>query len=587
VPAIRVRLLDRFQTFLAGETYARARPWLAVCGLWLLFDAPTVIRSGGLSLIGVRPSGDLLVLLTLAALSGRFPWTRLVRVVLVAYATLLVVIRLDYVIFMLLMRDEPLLYDQVLMVRHLLVLISDLWNPATALATFAILASVISLPWAIKRLLRVASELMQPSRLEGTARVGYAMWLVVMLLTSIHAIGLTARPLVAWVSPNFADNIVRSRQTYRAIARGIERPAYKELDQIHLPADKRPDVLLLLVESYGRLMFTNQDLKTEHLARLTAMEAKLGAAGWHGVSALSRSTVSGGRSWLAEASILLGTPVMHEAVFQHLTANTGRLPNLVSFLDKQGYQTILLAAADRERPGIKAANPYRYQHYVDYATLKYRGRPYGWGIVPDQFSLGFAQERLLDKAKGPVFLNAHLMTSHAPWKEIPPLVDDWHTLNAIPTVTPVEPETKGSTVVLRGLRRYQRGSGQKAWYMGGLNDTLRRDYGNAIDYELTLITDFLSARTRDAIVIVMGDHQPPVIPKRFDKFDVPVHVFARDPGLLKEFRRQGYAPGLVPTKMVTSHAGLLSLITRALAGQPGTGQKRPRYRPEGVSLLRE
>ncbi len=585
--AISVRLLDRYRTFLAGETYARARPWLCVCALWILFDAPTIIRSGGPTLKGLRPSGDLLVLLTIAGLSGRFPGTRLVRAVLVTYAALLVVIRLDYVIFMLLMRDEPLLYDQMLMVRHLFVLISDLWNPTVALVTGAIVAAVVILPWATRRLLRVASVLVEPERFESTARVGYVAWLVVLLLTSVHAVGLSTQPLVAWVSPTFAENIVRSKQTYRAIARGIEHPAYKELEQVHLPADKRPDVLLLLVESYGRLMFTDPVLRTEHLARMTAMETKLSAAGWHGVSALSRSSVSGGMSWLAEASILLGTPVAHEAVCQHLLANASRLPNLVSFLDAQGYQTILLAAGDRERPGIKAANPYAYQHYVDYATLKYRGRSYGWGMVPDQFSLGFVQERLLSKASGPVFLNAHLMTSHAPWEEIPELVDDWHTLNSIPQVSPTAPEAPGTAVVLRGLRRYQRGTGQKAWYMGKLNDTLRRDYGNSIDYELTLVTDFLSARERDALVIVMGDHQPPVIPKKFDKFDVPVHVFARDPALLDEFRRQGYAPGLVPKKAVTGHAGLLSLITRALISQPGTGQKLPAFRSEGAVLLHE
>ncbi len=583
-----VRLFDRV-TFTEyrealSPTLTRMRPWLALIAIWLLFELPTAIRTGGVRLGVIRPSADLLALLTLAALSGRFPGTRVVRAVLITYACLLVVIRLDYVVFMLLMRDEPLLYDQWLMVRHLFVLISDLWSPTVLLTIVAIGAFVLLLPWAVRRLLRTASVLLAPERIEQTARVGYVTWWLVLILGLVHALGLTKKPIVPWVTPAFAANVTRSVRTYKAIQGGISKPGYTELDRIKLPQDKRPDVYLLLIESYGRLMYTEPTLKIEHAKRMAAMRTRLEGKGWHDVSGYSRSSVSGGRSWMAEASILLGTQVMHESVFQHLIRNTKRLPHLVSFLDAQGYQTVLLAGSDRERPGIKASNPYGYQHYVDYTKLQYHGPAYGWGIVPDQFSLGFVREHYLQQPQRPVFLNFHMVSSHAPWRVIPEVVADWRSLNQTREQLT---EKDGSAVVLGRMRNYVRGRSQRNWYMGELTAELRENYGHAIDYELSLINDFLAQTERDALVIVMGDHQPPVIPNQGDKFDVPVHVFARRPELLSEFEKQGYVPGLVPERLVSSHSGLLSLIARTLVQAADPQATLPPFRKQGVILLRE
>ncbi len=584
-----VRLFERFKLIknrlATSPALARMRPWLALVALWLLFELPMAVRTGGVRLGVIRPSADLLVLLTLAALSGRFPGTRIVRTVLLFYACVLVLIRLDYVIFMLLMRDEPLLYDQWLMVRHLFVLISDLWSPTVLLATLTIGGFLVLLPWIVRRLLRTASALLEPDRVEQTARVGYATWWMVLILSLVHGIGLTKKPIVVWVSPAFADNIVRSTHTYRAIQAGIKKPAYEELAQIKLPRDERPDVYLLLIESYGRLMFTEPGLKGEHAQRMATMQTRLEQTGWHSASAFSRSSVSGGRSWMAEGSILLGTQILHESVFQHLIANTKRLPHLVSFLDAQGYSTILLAGSDRERPGIKASNPYGYQHYVNYDVLGYHGPAYGWGIVPDQFSLGYVRERFLNEADGPVFFNFHMVTSHAPWHPVPEIVADWRTLNGVDGER--EASKEGDKVVLGRLRNYQRDRAQRHWYMGELTAQLRDNYARAIDYELALVSNFLAQHERDALVIVMGDHQPPVIPKQGDKFDVPVHVFARRPELLAEFKEHGYVPGLTPTKLVSSHGGLMSLLTRALVRSATPGAPLPPFRSQGVVLLRE
>jgi hypothetical protein len=52
--------------------------------------------------------------------------------------------------------------------------------------------------------------------------------------------------------------------------------------------------------------------------------------------------------------------------------------------------------------------------------------------------------------------------------------------------------------------------------------------------------------TRDALVIVLGDHQPPGVAGGDPSRAVPVHVLSRDPRLVERFAAAGYAPGMRP-----------------------------------------
>jgi hypothetical protein len=89
------------------------------------------------------------------------------------------------------------------------------------------------------------------------------------------------------------------------------------------------------------------------------------------------------------------------------------------------------------------------------------------------------------------------------------------------------------------------------------------------------------------LLIVMGDHQPPAVTPAGANFDVPVHVFARDPALLAEFLDHGFTPGLViaPTaRPAIEHAGFFSLLVRGLLRVQPTQSTLPPYLPSGMPL---
>jgi hypothetical protein len=565
-------------------------PWLWLIGPWLLFELPLLLRGGELPAAGsLRLSLEPALLLSILGLGPRAGRAgRALRAALGMAVVCLVIFRVDQWICLLLMREEPLLYDQWFMARHLWVLIGDLMSPITSL----VLAGVALLGFLLTRLVRLclarARVLFAPERRAQSRRALLGGWVALLLLSLLPHPG----PQLGWLSWTLRDNVRESRAVYRSVQRRLSHSPYAGYEQLAL--SERPDVLLFIVESYGRILSVEPELRGAHSQLLGEISAQLTRAGWHAASAFSTSTVSGGRSWIAEGTLLMGTPIRYEAVFQHAIAQRPAVPQLVSFLNRRGYESVLLAPADRDRAGAHVVNRYGFQRLLTYSQLGYRGPRIGWGIVPDQHSLAVAEQRALRARSRPVFLDFHMVSSHAPWSEVPVLseVDARGSAReqnqAAPVSdesTPLEEPDGAGTVILR-LSRYDRGERRFA-YMKRLDAELRAGYQASIAYDLRLIAQYLARRSEDALVVVLGDHQPPVIAPADASFDSPIHVLSRSPRRLAELQRQGFTPGLAlpasaPAKL--THAGLFSLLVRSLLASSCTGCPLPAFLPQGAPL---
>lgn len=585
-------LRDRIASSLAGAGSALLGV-LALLALALLFEAPAVLLPEPM-----RPTGEVLVLLTLyvVSLPAGVVGTAL-RALLGLAAAVLVLVRLDRVAFMHFMGEEPLLYDQLFMLRHLWVLAWDLWSWQMVGLVVAALFGVLFLWLIIGWLLGVARRSFGPSRAPAWIG-GLALFWLAALLVSFAEPDEDA-PRIRWLRPAIAANVQQSWHIHDAVRRSLQRSPYQTYASLRFA--RKPDVYWFFVESYGRFATDDPQLRPRVQKRLHRMEDHARRAGWHTVSAFSRAPVSGGRSWLAEASVLMGSEVRYEAVFHHLVGEIEHVPNLVGVLAAHGYHTVLLAPADRVRPGIEEVNHYGYERQVRFDDLDYFGTPYGWGIVPDQYSLERTHQEVLRHARRPLFFNFHMVSSHAPWARVPRLVDDWRdlrvesndadasgTTGATDDDTEERAEEDGALVIERRLNRYVDKT-RRHRYLGEYTTRLGRRYGRAIDYELALIDRYLPKIPGDAIAIVMGDHQPPFVAEGTKNFDVPVHVFARDARWLDEFRAHGFAPGLEleTTATAVRHEGLFSLLVRALAGAGGVKPNElPAYRPRGAVLVK-
>ena len=261
------------------------------------------------------------------------------------------------------------------------------------------------------------------------------------------------------------------------------------------------------------------------------------------------------------------------------------LPHLPGYLASQGYHTVLVRPKDKARPGIRLQNFFGFQTTVFHDDLPYTGRIAGWGKIPDQYTIGYVDEEVLEPLQGPTFSFFHLVTGHFPWDAQADPVWDWRRLNDIQTGPQVRYRQRDVLSELRmHVRRYRRDEGPVT-PPRALTESQHIEYLRAVNYGIASVAQQLiqNPPERPTLVLIMGDHQPPLLAADLG-FEVPVHAYATDPALLEGFLEHGFAPGWLPAAGSIRHEGLFSLLVGALA--LADGQRPPPYLPEGIPGMR-
>jgi hypothetical protein len=100
-------------------------------------------------------------------------------------------------------------------------------------------------------------------------------------------------------------------------------------------------------------------------------------------------------------------------------------------------------------------------------------------------------------------------------------------------------------------------------------------YIESIRYNLAVLGGYLRQYApASALLLVLGDHQPPaIVGGREIPWQVPVHVFSRDPAVLERWVAVGFRPGIIPGSTVLGGIErigllLLELGQHALPPQP-------------------
>jgi hypothetical protein len=545
-----------------------------------IFELPNLVQPDRLSLSAVRVPGDVLVIALLALwLSGTRAW-RWARTALTAFALVLLLYGADAALCRVLMRHPPELYDQLFLLRHLAVLATDLWGGWA----WPIAAGVLAVLVAVARGVRLLIDACASGLRARSSELRTAALFGALLFT-----GLELARAESWTTPELVRSAIDARRLALRIARGVERSPYRAYGRLALR--RKPNVYVFFVESYGRVLASDPSTTDDWRSALGAMERDLAADGYAFASAFASAPVSGGRSWLAHASIFSGVHIGFQALYQSLFPDgRARVPQLPGFLHQQGYRTVLLAPADRERPGVHAENPYGYDETIRYLQLSYRGPSFGWGRVPDQYSLAYAQDHVFVRRDRPLFFVFTMVSSHALWNEVPELVSDARDPHAYERMklrvqTGAPARSEGHGMLIDQTRRYSRKSGPAG---PAASTAPRRAYARSILYDLELLRRALHELHDDDLILVLGDHQPPLVTSEHDDFAAPVHIFARDPALLAEALAHGFTPGLTldpQARAALPHEALFSLLVRTLLRADGTPvSSLPPFLPNGVQL---
>jgi hypothetical protein len=283
------------------------------------------------------------------------------------------------------------------------------------------------------------------------------------------------------------------------------------------------NVVLTFIESYGMAALEDPEFAAIIRPRLLDAAARFESAGLHLATGEFVSPTLGGQSWYAHGTLLSGLWLEDQLRYDLLIAS--RRETLVDDFRRAGYRTVaLMPAITTSWPeGVRLG----YDEVYSRPSIPYAGPLFYWVTMPDQFTWSFLGQ-ILREATTPLFLEAAMLSSHAPWTPVLPLID-WDSV--------------GDGAVF-GPYREDGYPPEELWWDV---EVLRESYAQSLDYSLQTMAEFaerfLDERT---LLLVVGDHQAaPWVTGASDP-DVPVHVIARDPVLLEPFFEWGFRAGPFP-----------------------------------------
>jgi phosphatidylglycerophosphate synthase len=289
------------------------------------------------------------------------------------------------------------------------------------------------------------------------------------------------------------------------------------------------DLLVVFVESYGRVAVQDSSISARVGAELERGAAQLRASGFSSRSAFLTSPTFGGLSWLAHSTLQAGVTVNGQWRYDQVVEK-GRV-TLTRAFKRAGWRAVGAMPGNR-RAWPEGASFYHYDAVYDRRNLGYRGPDFGLPPMPDQYTLLALQRRELAKRhRPPLFAEVDLISSHAPWTRIPRLIP-WEDVGdgSIFDRVPVEESTQAS--------------------LFGDADRARAAYGHSIEYSLNTIFSFVRRYgDEDLVLVVLGDHQPATLVTGHDdpSHDVPVSVIAHDPKVMNRIAGWSWQDGMLPS----------------------------------------
>ena len=283
-----------------------------------------------------------------------------------------------------------------------------------ALAVIAVLVvGLLTLPaLALLRLTRVAAS-HRDWALRAAAVLGVA-WVVLRVVgapvASTSAAGLAVREVQA---------VRTGLHAHAILAREIPRDRFRATPGDRLLTGLRgKDVLLLFVESYGRVAVQDSSFSPRIDAVLDRGSARLRAGGFSSRSAFLTSSTFGGLSWLAHSTLQSGIRIGTQRGYDQLV-KSDRL-TLSGAFKRAGWRAVVDDPANKRR-WPEGSSFYHYDKIYDRRNVGYRGPGFGLPPMPDQYVLSALQRlELAKRHRPPLFaevdlhLQPHAVDAHPP-----------------------------------------------------------------------------------------------------------------------------------------------------------------------------
>ena len=523
---------------------------------------------------------EYLTIISVIFLSIRTRYRKLIYRLLLSCYFFLFIYQIYDAIMILVFGESPILYNDLLLLKgafYLLVDITFTGKLLPMLGTIFLLLLVFSLIPFLLNTVAIGLESWRNNR--RVIYCGAGLWGFVLILT--FWFGFTDyRTVVQWICPKIVNNVKASldlKNLLKSVQKSTVDSSYFSYEYLQL--QNKPNIFLLMVESYGKILLDRDEIKPGYLSFVSGMEDSLRKKNWYMASNFSQSPIFGGRSWLSMGTLLTGTLIKDEVIYSYFINRVKNYPHLIHFLNGQGYHTFALQPLNRTRPGYTLTSYekfYQYQTYINFEDLDFDGPAFGFRNIPDQYSLNYAYQTYLRSATPPLFLFFLTVSSHSPWIDLPPYLEDWRSMKDQSRERLVQKYSRTENKLRESfLSHFSSGIGLE-------------EYLEHMIYELQLIQDFiLNSLPENSLVIVIGDHQPPLTIDPDPDFRTPLHIISRDENLIRSFEAFGFTSGLVLDSNRSEgirHEGFYSLLVHILSKNYLSQEAAIKYLENGIPL---
>ena len=283
---------------------------------------------------------------------------------------------------------------------------------------------------------------------------------------------------------------------------------------------RRPDIFLFEVESYGATLWADDDYADARQGLMHRVQRELADLQLPMFTRFATSPAYGGGSWMSTASALSGMKIEAHSTYLAWQKMASRYPHLVTYLNRHGYHTLAV------QPGsLYVAGLYDYDEVLVRPNFSWDGPFYGFGHVPDQWSLEYAFTNHWNQHPRPRLFHFSAVSTHFAWDPPPRITEDVAELEA-PQPSFLEAQPDYVTLALTVPQ------GQK------------RNFFVTVAYEWELMLEAFRHRVEPGfIALVFGDHQPPFITNGQGDHDVALHVVTDIPDLHRPLAEAGFAAG--------------------------------------------
>jgi len=481
------------------------------------------------------------ILFALWLMPAQARFTRIARVVLVTWLMLLTVARLaDIGTFIAFDRGFNIVVDWNLITAGFLTLLATIGSLSTLLAVLGLTLALVALAYVLWLATGAWAKLGVSPAWRRAATAGLVGSLILVVTDTSYALQRWG-----WGAPTPGD-AYSTRQTVGYVQQWVS--AFKGLRQFNLMASLDPfaknqqrlskldhrDVLIIFIESYGRSSFQNPLYAPTHINTLTKAQKSLNDKGVAMRSGWLSAPMVGGQSWLSHSTLASGLWVSDQGRYRALMQSQRQ--TLFHYAQQAGFRTAAIM------PGIRMAWPegefYGFDAIYDADMLGYKGLPFNWVTMPDQFTLK-AMDRLIrqpSKTKplrdAPLFAQIALISSHAPWLPIPPVID-WDAI--------------GDGQIFNQWAN----SAETPEQVWSDQDRVRDQFRQAVDYSLQTVFSYAEQHADDPpLIIIVGDHEPARFVSQNPNKTVAMHVLG-PPELVARINDWGWTDGLIPDEALT------------------------------------